>query len=75
MKNINYKKILTGLIALPLIFIFVTSCFDITGVTQPASAKVGDTVTITVDVNLSTENQNNQNYKFLWFGMLVPVGT
>ena len=72
MKNINYKKILTGLIALPLIFIFVTSCFDITGVTQPASAKVGDTVTITVDVNLSTENQNNQNYKFLWFGMLVP---
>lgn len=72
MKNINYKKILTGLIALPLIFIFVTSCFDITGVTQPTSAKVGDTVTITVDVNLSTENQNNQNYKFLWFGMLVP---
>lgn len=72
MKNINYKKIFAGLIALPLIFLFVTSCFDITGVTQPASVKVGDTMTVTVNVNLSTENQNNQNYKFLWFGMLVP---
>jgi hypothetical protein len=72
MKKINYKKIFMGLIALPLIFLFVTSCFDITGVVQPASVKAGDTMTVTVNVNLSTENQNNQNYKFLWFGMLVP---
>ena len=42
MKNINVKKIVAGIIALPLLFLFVTSCFDITGVTQPASAKVGD---------------------------------
>ena len=72
MKNINYKKIFAGLIALPLIFLFVTSCFDITGVTQPASVKVGDTMTVTVNVNLSTEGEANQNHKFLWFGMLVP---
>ena len=70
MKNINYKKIFAGLIALPLIFLFVTSCFDITGVTQPASVKVGDTMTVTVNVNLSTENQNNQNYKFLWLSLI-----
>jgi hypothetical protein len=32
MKKINFKKLMGGLIALPLVFLFVTSCFDITGV-------------------------------------------
>ena len=36
--NFNYKIFLVGFIALPLVFLFVTSCFDITGVTQPASS-------------------------------------
>ena len=72
MKKINFKKLMGGLIALPLVFLFVTSCFDITGVTQPSSAEVGETITITVDVNFDVEDQTNQNYKFLVFGMLAP---
>ena len=38
----NYKTFIFDFLALPLVFLFVTSCFDITGITQPASAKVGD---------------------------------
>ena len=70
--NFNYKTFLVGFIALPLVFLFVTSCFDITGVTQPASAKVGDTITITVNVHLDMEGQD-ENYKYLRFGMLAPT--
>ena len=68
----NYKTFIFGFLALPLVFLFVTSCFDITGVTQPASAKVGETITITVNVNGSTETESNQNYKYLRLGMLAP---
>ena len=49
--NFNYKTFLVGFLALPLVFLFVTSCFDITDVTQPASAKVGESISITVKVN------------------------
>ena len=70
--NFNYKTFLLGFIALPLVFLFVTSCFDITGVTQPESAKVGDSITITVDVNYDSED-TDQNYRFLIFGMLVKL--
>ena len=70
--NFNYKTFIFGFLALPLVFLFVTSCFDITGVTQPASAKVGETITITVNVNGSTETESDQNYKFLRLGMLAP---
>ena len=72
MKKINFKKLMGGLIALPLVFLFVTSCFDITGVTQPSSAELGDTITITVDVHFDSENED-QNYKYLRFGMLAPI--
>ncbi len=71
MTKFNLKKLLVGLVALPLVFLFVTACFDITGVTQPSSARVGDNITITVDVNYDSEN-NDQNYKFLIFGMMAP---
>ena len=67
----NYKTFLLGFLGLPLVFLFVTSCFDITGVTQPSSARVGETITITVDVNYDSED-TDQNYKFLIFGMLAP---
>ena len=69
--NFNYKTFIFGFLALPLLFLFVTSCFDITGVTQPASAKVGETITITVDVHLDMEDQD-ENYKYLRFGILAP---
>ena len=69
--NFNYKTFLVGFLALPLVFLFVTSCFDITDVTQPASAKVGESISITVKVNYDSEN-TDQNYKFLIFGMLAP---
>ena len=71
MKNINVKKIVAGIISLPLLLLFVTSCFDITGVTQPASAKVGDTITITVNVNYDSES-TDQKHRLLVFGMLAP---
>lgn len=69
--NFNYKTFLVGFLALPLVFLFVTSCFDITDVTQPASAKVGESISITVKVNYDSED-TDQNYKFLIFGMLAP---
>ena len=70
--NLNYKTFIFGFLALPLLFLFVTSCFDITGITQPASAKVGETITITVNVNGSTETESDENYKYLRLGMLAP---
>ena len=71
MKKFNYKTLLVCLLLLPVVTLFVTSCFDITGVTQPASAKVGETIDITVNVNYDSEDEN-QNQRFLIFGMLVP---
>jgi|TARA_X000000950_G_scaffold268698_1_gene346482 hypothetical protein len=67
----KFKKLLVGLLIFPLVILFVTACFDITGVTQPSTAKVGETITITVDVNYDSED-TDQNYKFLIFGMMAP---
>lgn len=65
------KKIVVLGAALPLIFLFVTSCFLIKGVNQPTSVKAGETMTVTVDVAFDSED-NGADYKILLFGMLVP---
>lgn len=65
------KKLAALAVVLPILFFFVTACFDITGVSQPSSAEAGETMTVTVDVAFDSEN-NDANFKILLFGMLVP---
>lgn len=65
------KTIAALAVVVPLIFLFVTSCFLITGVDQPSSVRAGETMTVTVNVAFDSENNGASN-KILLFGMLVP---
>ena len=65
------KKLAALALFVPVVFLFVTACFDIIGVDQPSSVKAGDTMTVTVNVAFDSENNDAKN-KTLLFGMLVP---
>lgn len=65
------KTIAALAVVLPLLLLFVTSCFLITGVDQPSSVRAGETMTVTVNVAFDSENNGASN-KILLFGMLVP---
>tara|TARA_A100000164_G_scaffold338518_1_gene332824 strand:+ start:6 stop:1103 length:1098 start_codon:yes stop_codon:yes gene_type:complete len=70
--NFNYKTFILGFLALPLVFLFVTSCFEITGNDQPNSVAAGSTQTFTLDVKLDTEGENEPNNRRLYFGICAP---
>ena len=70
--NFNYKTFIFGFLALPLVFLFVTSCFEITGNDQPNSVAAGSTQTFTLDVKFDTEGENEPNNKRLYFGICAP---
>ena len=71
MKKINIKNIIVGIATLPLILLFVASCIEIKGNDAPASAKVGDNITVTLNATLDTDN-NDANWKRLLVGILAP---
>lgn len=70
--NFNYKTFIFGFLALPLIFLFVTSCFEITGNDQPNSVAAGSTQTFTLNVKFDNEGENEPNNRRLYFGICAP---
>ena len=71
-KNQNlFRKLSILALFGPLVFLFVTACFEIIGVDQPASVKAGETMTVTVNAAFDPEG-SGVTFKTIIFGMLVP---
>ncbi|RIA08603.1 uncharacterized protein DUF4961 [Flavobacteriaceae bacterium MAR_2010_72] len=67
-QKINKKRAYA--ILLPFMFLALTMCITITGVNQPSTATIGETINITIDVSVSPAE--NASYNIV-FGFLAPI--